>query len=364
MKFLFASIILIHGAIHLMGFAKAFGYGNIPQLTKDISKTSGMLWLGTAALFSVAAVMFLLKKENFFVLAIIAVIVSQILIITTWKDARFGTIVNVIIVLVIIPAWGSYQFESQFRRDVRTHLERTNALTGDIITEVDLQPLPAPVQQYLRITGAVGKPKVTSVRLVFDGEMRGKGKDWFKFRSVQYNYFDEPTRLFFMQAKMFGMPVPGYHRYQQGQASMRVKLLGLFTVMQAEGPAMNKAETVTLFNDMCLMAPATLIDKRIEWESIDNLSTKATFNNGANSISATLYFNEIGQLTNFISDDRYEINDMKQYRFSTPVKNYKQIEGRTVPTYGETIWHYPEGEFVYGQFYLSDIEYNPTDYKP
>ena len=65
--------------------------------------------------------------------------------------------------------------------------------------------------------------------------------------------------------------------------------------------------------------------------------------NGANSISAILYFNEAGYLVNFASDDRYEINDKKQYRFSTPVKNYKEIEGRTIPTYGETIWHYPMG---------------------
>lgn len=364
MKYLFAFIILIHGLIHLMGFAKAFGYGNIPQLTKDIPKISGIFWFVTALLFSIAAVMFLLKKENWYVLAIAAVVVSQILIITTWKDAKFGTIANILVLLLIIPAWGSLQFEKRFRHDVKTQLDRTNALATDLLTEADLQPLPKPVQQYLRMAGVVDKPKVKNVRIVFDGEMRGKGKDWFKFRSVQYNSFDEPTRLFFMRARMFGLPVPGYHNYQHENASMQVKLLGLFTVMQAKGGEMDKAETVTVFNDMCLMAPATLIDKRIIWEPIDNLSAKATFTNGANSISATLYFNNARQLINFVSDDRYEINDVKQYRFSTPVKNYKQIEGRNIPTYGETIWHYPEGEFVYGQFYLSDIQYNVTEYKP
>jgi hypothetical protein len=121
---------------------------------------------------------------------------------------------------------------------------------------------------------------------------------------------------------------------------------------------MNKAETVTVFNDMCLMAPATLIDKRIEWASLDSVSAKATFTNGINKITATLYFNEQGQLINFISDDRYAIDDMKQYRFSTPVKQYAQINGMNIWKYGETIWHYPDGEFVYGKFTMKSIEYN------
>jgi hypothetical protein len=35
-------------------------------------------------------------------------------------------------------------------------------------------------------------------------------------------------------------------------------------VVDISGDMMFKAETVTFFNDMCFLAPATLIDKRIE----------------------------------------------------------------------------------------------------
>ncbi len=71
----------------------------------------------------------------------------------------------------------------------------------------------------------------------------------------------------------------------------------------------------------------------------------------------------MGQLINFISDDRYAVGDMKQYRFSTPLKNYTEINGFNIWQYGETIWHYPEGEFVYGKFRLKSIEYNVTAFK-
>lgn len=221
--------------------------------------------------------------------------------------------------------------------------------------------LPTPVQNYIRYVGAVNRPKTKNMKVVFEGEMREKGKDFFKFASVQYNFFDEPARLFLMKANMYGTIVPGYHCYQNESATMQIKLLGLFNVINIKGAEMNKAETVTVFNDMCLMAPATLIDKRIEWTVIDNLSAKASFTNGTNKIAATLYFTEQGKLVNFISDDRYVVADMKQYRFSTPVKDYVQMKDVTIWKYGKAVWHYPEGEFVYGKFTLKSIEYNVKD---
>jgi hypothetical protein len=356
LKYFFAFVMLVHGLIHFMGFAKAYNYGNITQLTKYISKSAGSIWFITAMLFIVAVVLFLLKKESWLYFGIIAAVISQILIITVWKDARFGTIINIIVLFVAISSYTSYQFKSTFKADVKRHMAQTDFVDNDLLTEADIALLPIPIQKYIRYAGAI------NMKVVFDGEMRDKGKDFFKFISVQYNFFDDPTRLFFMKAKMYGAPVPGYHCYQNATATMQIKLLGLFNVVNIKGTEMNKAETVTLFNDMCLMAPATLIDKRIEWTAIDSLSTKATFTNEVNKISATLYFNELGQLVNFISDDRYAITDMKQYRFSTPVKDYAQINGRNIMQYGETIWHYPDGEFVYGKFTMKSIEYNVTDY--
>src|ERR1035437_6036 len=290
LKYFFSFIILIHGLIHIMGFAKAFGYGNITQLTKDISKPAGSLWLITAILFIVAVLLFLLKKESWPYIAIIAAVISQILIITVWKDAKFGTILNIIILFVAIASWATYHFEMEFKADVKRHIAQTNFSNNDLLTEADIALLPAPVQKYIRYAGAVNKPKVKNIKIVFDGEMRDKGKDFFKFNSVQYNFFDDPTRLFFMKARMYGTTVPAYHCYQNATATMQVKLIGLFNVVNVKGTEMNKAETVTVFNDMCLMAPATMIDKRIEWMPVDSLSAKATFTNGINKITATLYF--------------------------------------------------------------------------
>ena len=72
----------------------------------------------------------------------------------------------------------------------------------------------------------------------------------------------------------------GNHIYRDQKATMLIKILGLFTVSDAKGWQMDQGETVTVFNDMCFMAPASLIDKRIEWKEIDEESVSARFTNG------------------------------------------------------------------------------------
>lgn len=358
MKWFFFVIVIIHALIHLLGFLKAYQLAEINQLTQNISKPMGILWLIALILFFAAAIQFISNHDLWWITALAAVILSQVLIILFWQDAKFGTIANIIILLSVIAGYGFWSFENIFNYDVAVRLGTSSKIEKILLTDKDIEHLPAPVQKYLRYTAVINKEKVNNVKIVFDIEMREKGKDWFKATSVQYNFFDEPTRLFYMKAKMFGMTVPGYHRYVEAKATMDIRLFGLFPIVKQSGDIMNKTETVTLFNDMCLMVPATLIDKRIQWEPIDSLTTKAIFTNRGISISATLYFNETGQLTNFTSDDRTAISDMKQYQFSTPIIDYKNINGINVMSGGEAIWHYPDGKFTYGKFNLKNIKYN------
>jgi len=358
LKYLFLFIMLMHGLIHFMGFAKAYGYGEIKQPTLPISKPAGSLWMLTTFLFIAATILFLLKNQYWIYAALPAVIFSQILIVMVWKDAKWGTIANLIIFIVAVLAFTSLQFEKLFRADVKKYLAQTNATT--ILTEADMQHLPPPVQRYLGYSNVIGKPKPYNMHVVFEGQLRSKEKDWFSFTSEQYNFFDAPTRLFFMKAKMFGISVPGYHRYENKKALMNIKLFGLIDVVKIEDENLAKGETVTVFNDMCLMAPGFLADKRITWEYMNDTTAKAIFTNGSIKVSAVLYFNQQGQLIDFISNDRYETNTKQWLPFSTPVSEYKTINNMNLISYGEAIWHYPDSAFVYGKFLTKKIEYNVT----
>lgn len=358
LRYILAFITALHGLIHLVGLGQPFGYGSARQITQDVSKPVGILWLFTALLFLVTTTLLLLKNQLWWFAGFSAVVFSQALILSAWNNAKWGTVANIIILLACILAFGSWKFEKRYLDDVQLNVSRTNHMVNEQLTEKDLQHLPLLVQKYLRYTGVVNKPMVKSMKATFDGQMRGKGGGWFHFTSEQYNFYDTPTRLFFMKGRMFGVTVPGYHAYRNGMASMQIKLFGIYPIVNLTEGVLNKAETVTLFNDMCILAPSTLVDSRIEWETIDSTSLKAKFTANGISVSAILVFNENGQLANFISDDRYDVGDMKQYRFSTPILEYKKMDGYNLASKAEAIWHYPEGAFTYGEFELKEITYN------
>ena len=106
---------------------------------------------------------------------------------------KIGTIANAVILLVAIGSLGGQYFEAQFRKDVTTHIRDSRTLPAAILTGADIAHLPPPVQRYLVYSGAIGKPVVNNMRLVFEGEMRSRDKDWFPFISVQYNFFNLPA---------------------------------------------------------------------------------------------------------------------------------------------------------------------------
>jgi hypothetical protein len=351
-----------------MGFAKAFKWAEVSQITQNISRPAGVLWLLCALLLTASALLFLLKKEQWWMIAGPAVIFSQIIIILSWSDAKFGTLVNAIILLPLIVSFLNAQpssFRNVYKTEVLNGLQRSSDMT--LVSEEDIRHLPKPVQKYLQYTGTVGKPKVQNIRAKFTGALRfKKDSKWMNIASQQYDFFDDPTRVFYIESTLYGIPFDGLHLYKGPNATMQIKVVSLFQVADAKGTKMNQGETVTLFNDMCLLAPATLIDRSIQWETINSLTAKARFTNQGNTITALLYFTEKGELINFISDDRYQSMDGKtylNYRWSTPVKDYKDVGGRKVAAYGEALWHTPEGEFAYAKFDLVEIEYNCREYK-
>jgi hypothetical protein len=179
----------------------------------------------------------------------------------------------------------------------------------------------------------------------------------------QFDCFDPPERLFFMQSRMYGLPVAVLHHYEGIRASMRVRVASLFNVVDAHGDELARTETVTLLNDLCFLAPCWLADERLTWRQINDFQTEVVFTNGPHRVSAILVFDDAGDLANFISQDRGVLESdgsLKNFRWSTPMQAYREFDGRRVATQGTAIWHYPEGDFVYGRFTLKAIHFDVT----
>lgn len=269
-----------------------------------------------------------------------------------------------IAVVICILAYVSKGIQRAYKNEVKRASDKDRVAESEVLTKEDIKHLPKPVQKYLIYTGVLGKEKVHSFRVIAEGEIKmNRDSDWAKIEIEQYNSINkEPVRLFYLKMKMFGVPIYALHSYTDKSASMVGKFAGLFTVIDSKGKEMRISDTVTLLNDMCLFAPATLIDKRITWEPIDQTTARATFHTEYCSVSAKLYFNEKGELIKFTSEDRYYAHQNGTYqktKWTTPFREYKRISGLLLPSYGEAIWNFPEGDYSYCKFnYIKSIVYN------
>lgn len=374
LKILFIAVVALHGLIHLMGAAKAFGWVDVAALQHPISKLGGVSWLAASVLLVATAVLLAVGVHGWWLVAAPALILSQALIFSAWSDARFGTIANVIILIPVALALFDLRpssLRSQYEAKVAAVLDRAdaNASANVIVTERDLTALPPPVQRYLRNAGVVGKPRVDNVRVRWKGAIRnGADASWMPFVAEQYNTFGEDkARLFFIDSRMFGVPFDGLHAYEGAHATMKVRIASLFNVVDAAGPEMDQGETVTMFADICSFAPAALIDPSIRWQPIDDTRARGTFSNAGHTVTAELVFDERGDMIDFRSDDRFQTTDGKVYRnipWSTPMRSYRTFNGVRLASEGDARWLAPEGELVYGRFELLDIEYNVTADEP
>ena len=234
--------------------------------------------------------------------------------------------------------------------------------TSPLITEADLERLPSAIRRYLRTVGAIGYPRVQNMHARMHGRIRsGPAAPWMTFGAEQYSFFKEPARYFYMKASRWLVPIHVYHRYAGTAASMQVKVFDQVPVAFASGPEMTKAETVTMFNDMCLLAPATLIDAGIQWEPVDETRTFATFANAGHTIRAELSFNDLGELVNFSSNDRSRTEadgSMRAMPWSTPMQDYRAFGHVRLGSRGSGIWHESGGPFAYVEIEIDEVAYN------
>jgi hypothetical protein len=367
MKPALAAVVALHGVIHFAGFAKAFHWADMNQLTKSISKPLGVAWLVAGLALLATAIVLLANARRWWILGAVAAIVSQAVITTSWNDARFGTTANVLLLVAALHGYlstGPRSLRAEFERRGARELARPPA-TGTV-SEEDLVELPDPIANYVRQSGAVGQPRVYNFRARWHGKIRGaENAKWMPLVAEQVNRIGpEPSRLFFMNATMKGLPVDVLHVFIGPSATMRVKLWSLVKVAHASGNDMDRAETVTLFNDLCVMAPAALIDPSITWVQLDNRTVRGVFTAAHHTVSALLTFNHQGNLVDFVSDDRMVASaDGKTFtprRWSTPVSRYRWAGSRRVAGHGEAKWHESTAgaEFVYLSLDLESLEYN------
>ncbi len=365
---LIGAVVVMHGLIHLLGAVTGFGWAEVPALSGVTGSGDGLLWLGAGVLVTAAGLGLLLRRRRWWVLGAMALVTSQTAVVTDWSEAQAGTLVNALLLLAVLHGWlaeGPRSMRERYRRGVAAALDeqRHHSARSGVVTEADLSDLPAQVATYLRRTGAVGRPRVTGFQAQIHGRIRsGPTAPWMTFTGEQVNtYSPTVSRHFLLDASRAGLPVDVLHVLNAGRATMHAAVCSAFPVARGTGPEMDRAETVTLFNDLCIMAPASLITAPVEWKSVDAHRVRGSYTNGQHTVSAELLFDDDGDLVDFVSDDRFAIDpggkSFTRRRWSTPVGDYQLWNGRRLASRGSGVWHAPapDGTFAYLEMTITDV---------
>ena len=100
----FVTIVLTaHSLIHLMGAAKGFGWAKVDQLREPIGALAGVGWVVAGLLVLTTAGMVAVRAPTWWwAVALAAAVASQAMVLTSWGDAKAGTVANAILVLAAL----------------------------------------------------------------------------------------------------------------------------------------------------------------------------------------------------------------------------------------------------------------------
>src|SRR4051812_15206414 len=150
MKAIFAGVLAVHGVIHILGVARAFGWADLPQLTQPIPRVAGLGWLLAALAFVSAALALFLWPRWWWLPGLCGVSLSICLLVLNWPDARLAIVPNAIVLagsLFGFLAGGPYSLRAAYDFDAARLLAPLSP--PPLIRESDVAHLPAPVQRYL-----------------------------------------------------------------------------------------------------------------------------------------------------------------------------------------------------------------------
>lgn len=362
-KIFIAILMGIHGLLHFIGFNKAVELADMRQLSIPISGFSGILWLATALLFILAAILFFLKKEYWWALAGTAILFSQFVIINSWKEAHWGTIVNLLLVIPVIIGYSNWRFQKNYQQEAENILARAGGMDKTIVTKEMLLGFPLPVQQWLENANVIGKPMIDTVHLTQKGEMRTKlSSKWISFEAEQYYSIAPPAFIWKTTIKPSSWSfMNGRDKYENGKGNMLIKLLGILPVANSKGMEADQGSMLRYLSEI-IWFPTAAISPYIKWEAIDAGAAKATMTCGGISASGIFHFTPNGDPSYFEAMRYYDRGKQKATLEKWVPVNVpgamKQVNGIRIPYKGEVTWELNDGYFTWLKLEVQKVQYN------
>lgn len=267
-----------------------------------------------------------------------------------------------IILLSVVILTSCSPVKRTFENDLLAHFQSSDG-TEKVLTKDEISHLPEPVQRYFEHCGYIGKPLPMNAEVVWaDSHIKmAPDKKWMKLKTTQFNCVEEPFRIAYMKARMFGIiPFDGRDIYFSGHGHMYGKVANLITVFDEKDQEIAQSALIIILAE-ALLVPGYALADYISWEPVDENSAKARLAHKGIDVSGIFFFNEQGKMTRFETSDRYYLHPEKGNvltAFSAEVGNYKKQGNLMIPGSLLAVWHLDSGRYEYWKGNISEIKYN------
>lgn len=367
MRIALGGVFLLHGVLHLLGFATAFGLVELPQITGhtllDVSagwsQPIGALWLVAAMVLVCAGAQLMAGMASWWTVGIWGLAISQALIVYAWPDAKAGTMINLALLVGVIAGWGPSRFTRVTASEVRTLLAGVASEPAPKIAAEELASLPRPVARWLTRAGIVDRPRVRTVQLSQHGQLRAAlDQPFCVARAEQHINLESPGFVWEVQTKMKHVPVTGRDAYLRGRGRMLVCVGGLSTVVDATGDAIDH-DTLLRFLGELVWCPSGALAPYVQWRALDDSSAEATMSYRGVEASARFAFDSEDRVTS-ITARRY-LGSGTEAKLETWVVNATQWQRRhgiEVPCRGSVAWILGGERFETYRWEITKLEYD------
>lgn len=354
MRYFFAILMALHGLISLMGFLKAFQLVEIKQFEFEISRVSGSFWLLSSLLLFVASVQIINRSEIFWIVGGLAFLVSQIMIVSYWKDAKFGTILNVVLLVLVVinfSMWNHHRNGIQ-KGEVLVNMKKT----GSVVVNEDLPEL---IKKWMSYVGTEDEDFSSAVQFSQNGQLRlAPDKGWINFSADQFVTLERPS---FLWAARVGsgeiMQFSGVDQYMKGKGNMNIALYGMIDVVNASGKQIDEGTAIRFLGEI-VWYPWMAKSKYLEWEIVNDRTLMATFNYKDIEVQGTFEFNE-NNVPVLFKALRYneEMKKKVPWRVDIDGESYTNFGGIKIPADASVTWEYEKGDFQWLKVEIIDYSY-------
>lgn len=342
MRYFIPILLFLHGLISLLGFLKAFNILKMEQFEADVSKMAGVFWLLSSVLLFLVVAQAITRSDVFWILGSIALVLSQVLIIWFWKDAKYGTIMNIVLLVLVIINFSMWNHNRKGKELGNVLVENCKPLPME-----ENSNLPELVKKWLEKNGAIEATPPPTVRFTQKGKLRlAPDKPWLEFNANQYVRLINPS---FIWAAKVGqgemMQFSGIDQFKNGKGKMNIALYGIIDVVDSKGEEMNQGTAVRFLAEI-VWYPWMARSKHITWEVVGEYQVKASFKYEELFVEGLFTFDKDGYPIQFKAL-RYNEEKKKDipWRIEIDKASYTETENTSIPTKASVFWEYELSDF-------------------